>query len=178
MHDIDDYPQARTIPGLLIYHHDSPLYFANADNFRRRALAAVDEQCGGVRWFVLNTEADVEVDITALDAVESLRNELDRRGVIYFGTWLRALEPVAKATAGAQERTEQRRRRPSASVGMRQSRPPAGGSWLRSALIPKTWILLGASLGMSVRSATTALVMSRSVFGRRAIWVALSRCSG
>ncbi|MFJ2592412.1 sulfate permease [Streptomyces erythrochromogenes] len=83
MHDIDDYPQARTIPGLLIYRYDSPLFFANADNFRRRALAAVDEQHGAVRWFVLNTEANVEVDITALDAVESLRAELDRRSITF-----------------------------------------------------------------------------------------------
>ncbi|MFF7264998.1 SulP family inorganic anion transporter [Streptomyces sp. NPDC008159] len=82
MHDIDDYPNARTIPGLLVYRYDSPLFFANAEDFRRRALAAVDEQEDPVRWFVLNTEANVEVDITALDAVDELRRELTRRGVV------------------------------------------------------------------------------------------------
>ncbi|TPQ17745.1 SulP family inorganic anion transporter [Streptomyces sporangiiformans] len=76
MHDIDDYPEARTIPGLLVYRYDSPLFFANAEDFRNRALTAVDEQEGPVRWFVLNTEANVEVDITALDAVDALRREL------------------------------------------------------------------------------------------------------
>jgi high affinity sulfate transporter 1 len=83
MHDIDDYPQARTIPGLLVYRYDSPLFFANAENFRRRALAAVDEQEAPVRWFVLNTEANVEVDITALDAVDALRLELARRDIVF-----------------------------------------------------------------------------------------------
>ncbi|CAM5242791.1 SulP family inorganic anion transporter [Streptomyces aurantiogriseus] len=83
MHDIDDYPQAQTIPGLLVYRYDSPLFFANAEDFRRRALAAVDEQGSPVRWFVLNTEANVEVDITALDAVDELRRELTRRGVVF-----------------------------------------------------------------------------------------------
>lgn len=83
MHDVDDYPQARTIPGLLVYRYDSPLFFANAQDFRRRALAAVDEQTGPVRWFVLNTEANVEVDITALDAVDDLRRELTRRGIVF-----------------------------------------------------------------------------------------------
>ncbi|MFJ1967340.1 SulP family inorganic anion transporter [Streptomyces sp. NPDC087903] len=83
MHDIDDYPRARTIPGLLVYRYDSPLFFANAENFRRRALAAVDEQTEPVRWFVLNTEANVEVDITALDAVEELRRELVGRDVVF-----------------------------------------------------------------------------------------------
>ncbi|WP_416982514.1 SulP family inorganic anion transporter [Streptomyces sp. T028] len=83
MHDVDDYPQATTIPGLLVYRYDSPLFFANAEDFRRRALAAVDEQEDPVRWFVLNAEANVEVDITALDAVDELRRELARRDVVF-----------------------------------------------------------------------------------------------
>ncbi|MFE9109833.1 SulP family inorganic anion transporter [Streptomyces collinus] len=83
MHDIDDYPKARSIPGLLVYRYDSPLFFANAEDFRRRALAAVNEQTGPVRWFVLNTEANVEVDITALDAVDALRRELTDRGIVF-----------------------------------------------------------------------------------------------
>ncbi|MFI1648562.1 SulP family inorganic anion transporter [Streptomyces avidinii] len=83
MHDVDDYPTARTVPGLLIYRYDSPLFFANAENFRRRALAAVDAQSPPARWFVLNTEANVEVDITALDAVDELRQELEHRGIVF-----------------------------------------------------------------------------------------------
>jgi SulP family sulfate permease len=81
MHDVDDYPQAHTVPGLVVYRYDSPLFFANAEDFRRRALAAIDDHDGPVAWFVLNTEANVEVDITALDALEALRRELDRRGI-------------------------------------------------------------------------------------------------
>ncbi|MFC7259452.1 SulP family inorganic anion transporter [Streptomyces lutosisoli] len=83
MHDVDDYPQAHTVPGLLVYRYDSPLFFANADDFKRRALAAVDRHEGPVEWFVLNTEAIVEVDITALDAVEALRQEFKRRHIVF-----------------------------------------------------------------------------------------------
>lgn len=83
MHDVDDYPSARTIPGLLVYRYDSPLFFANAQDFHRRALDAVDGQTTPVRWFVLNTEANVEVDITALDAVDDLRRELTARGIVF-----------------------------------------------------------------------------------------------
>ncbi|GLX99602.1 sulfate permease [Herbidospora sp. NBRC 101105] len=83
MHDVDDYPQAHTIPGLVIYRYDSPLFFANAEDFRHRALASVDDHDGPVRWFVLNVEANVEVDITALDAVEALRAELAKRGIVF-----------------------------------------------------------------------------------------------
>ncbi|MBB4762917.1 SulP family inorganic anion transporter [Amorphoplanes digitatis] len=83
MHDIDDYPQARTVPGLVVYRYDSPLFFANAQDFHRRALAAVDTQREPVRWFVLNMESNVEVDITALDALDALRREIADRGIVF-----------------------------------------------------------------------------------------------
>jgi sulfate permease, SulP family len=80
--DVDDYPQARTIPGLVVYCYDAPLFFANAQDFRRRALAAA--RCHGPPcWFVLNVEANVEVDFTALEAVEALRDELARDGTVF-----------------------------------------------------------------------------------------------
>ncbi len=83
MHDVDDYPQAELIPGLVVYRYDAPLFFANAQDFRRRALAAADQGSGPTRWFVLNTEANVEVDFTALEAVEAVRAELARRGIVF-----------------------------------------------------------------------------------------------
>jgi len=82
MHDIDDYPQAKTIPGLVVYRYDAPLFFANAQDFCRRALAAATRASPPARWFILNTEANVEVDFTALEAVEAVRAELSRRGII------------------------------------------------------------------------------------------------
>ncbi|MGB3356368.1 MAG: sulfate permease [Mycobacterium sp.] len=81
MHDIDDYPQAKLLPGLVMYRYDAPLCFANAEDFRLRALEAVDAYPQPVEWFVLNAEANSEVDLTALDALERLRVELGRRGV-------------------------------------------------------------------------------------------------
>jgi SulP family sulfate permease len=83
MHDIEDYPQANLEPGLLVYRYDAPLFFANADNFRERALIAVNEFPGAVEWFVLNAEANVEVDLTALDALGQLRADLERRGIVF-----------------------------------------------------------------------------------------------
>jgi MFS superfamily sulfate permease-like transporter len=82
MHDIDDYPDARPVPGLVVYRYDSPLFFANAENFHRRALAAADDAPTPVRWFLLNAEANVEIDITAIDALDALREELRARGIV------------------------------------------------------------------------------------------------
>ncbi|WP_443031740.1 hypothetical protein [Streptomyces sp. 3211] len=73
------------MPGLLIHRYNSPLFFANAEDFRRRAPASVAARDEPVDRLVLNTEADVEVDvevdITALDAVEALRHPLDAYGL-------------------------------------------------------------------------------------------------
>jgi sulfate permease, SulP family len=83
MHNVDDYPAATTIPGLVVYRYDAPLCFANADHFRRRALAAAGRRDVPVRWFVLNVEANVEVDFTALEALDALREEITRQGAVF-----------------------------------------------------------------------------------------------
>jgi MFS superfamily sulfate permease-like transporter len=59
------------------------LFFANADDFKRRALASLEQGDGDVEWFVLNTEANIHLDSTALDALEALRVELERRGIVF-----------------------------------------------------------------------------------------------
>jgi SulP family sulfate permease len=79
MHDIDDYPAAKQVPGLLVYRYDSPLFFANAENFKSRALAAIDEH-GPIEWMLLNFEANVHIDLTSVDALAELLDELERRG--------------------------------------------------------------------------------------------------
>jgi sulfate permease, SulP family len=83
MHDIDDYPDARTVPGLVVYRYDAPLCFANSEDFSRRALASVDLAGAGTEWFVLNAEANVELDMTSADALDGLREELGRRGIVF-----------------------------------------------------------------------------------------------
>jgi high affinity sulfate transporter 1 len=80
MHDIDDYPDARQVPGLLVYRYDSPLFFANAQNFKQRALASVDERTD-VEWLLLNFEANVHVDLTSVDVIGELLDELDERDI-------------------------------------------------------------------------------------------------
>jgi SulP family sulfate permease len=84
MHDIDDHPRSVQVPGLVVYRYDSPLFFANADDFLTRARRAVaDAQGQGpVEWLVLNAEAISEVDLTSIDALEELRRGLSDEGVV------------------------------------------------------------------------------------------------
>ena len=83
MHDIEDYPGAHLEPGLLVYRYDAPLFFANAEDFRKRAMMAVERNPEPVRWFILNAEANVDVDLTALGAMDQLRADLARRGILF-----------------------------------------------------------------------------------------------
>ena len=83
LHDIDDWPGAETIPGLVIYRYDAPLCFANAENFKRRAVEAIEAERTPVEWFMLNMEANVEIDITAIDMLSELRDELALKNITF-----------------------------------------------------------------------------------------------
>lgn len=83
LHNIDDYPDAEQVPGLLVFRYDAPLCFANAADFRTRALAAVDEQRDPVRWFLLNAEAIVELDTTAVAVIAQFARDLAARNVVF-----------------------------------------------------------------------------------------------
>jgi MFS superfamily sulfate permease-like transporter len=65
----------------VIYRYDAPLCFANSENFKRRAMKAIESEIIPVEWFILNTEAIVEIDITAADVLEELRRELASRNI-------------------------------------------------------------------------------------------------
>jgi MFS superfamily sulfate permease-like transporter len=79
-HDIHSYPDARHLPGLVIYRFDAPLIFANAKTFRDEItkLAAADPQ---PRWIVLAAEPVTDVDTTASDVLEELDEALNDRGI-------------------------------------------------------------------------------------------------
>jgi high affinity sulfate transporter 1 len=71
-HDITRYPQARQIPGLVLFRWDAPLFFANAELFHERVLNAVAQSSTPVIWVVIAAEPVTSVDVTAADALSSL----------------------------------------------------------------------------------------------------------
>ncbi len=86
MHDVADYKKARTIPGCIFYRYDAPLFFANIGDLRERVENVIAQENTAfpetpVRWFILNVEANVEVDVTAADGLRELAQELAARGI-------------------------------------------------------------------------------------------------
>jgi high affinity sulfate transporter 1 len=79
-HDTRSYPDARQLPGLVIYRFDAPLFFANAKTFRdevRRFAAAEPKP----RWIVIAAEPVTDVDTTAADVLEELDEALNDQGI-------------------------------------------------------------------------------------------------
>jgi high affinity sulfate transporter 1 len=84
-HDITRYPDARLIPGLVLFRWDAPLFFANAELFNERTLQAVATSPTPVRWLVIAAEPVTSVDVTAADAVCELADTLHGSGIeLYF----------------------------------------------------------------------------------------------
>jgi MFS superfamily sulfate permease-like transporter len=80
-HDITRYPDARLIPGLLLFRWDAPLFFANAELFHQRTLDAVANSPTQVRWLVVAAEPVTSVDVTAADVVSELDDTLHAAGI-------------------------------------------------------------------------------------------------
>jgi len=84
-HDISRHPEARLIPGLVLFRWDAPLFFANAELFNRRVLDAVESSPTPARWLVVAAEPVTSVDVTAADAVCDLDDTLHAAGIeLYF----------------------------------------------------------------------------------------------
>lgn len=86
LHDIDDYEGAVTVPGLLIYRYDAPLFFANADNFRDSLEEAITEELdskGQLNWIILNVEANMHVDLTAVQTLAGVIERTHEKGRLF-----------------------------------------------------------------------------------------------
>ncbi len=79
-HDITRYPDARQLPGLVLFRWDAPLFFANAELFKERILDIVAKSPAQVRCLVVAAEPVTGVDVTAADMLAELDEALRRGG--------------------------------------------------------------------------------------------------
>jgi len=80
-HDVTRYPNARLVPGLVMFRWDAPLFFANAEAFHDRVMAAVASTPTKVRRVVVAAEPVTSVDVTAADVVAELDDALNAMGI-------------------------------------------------------------------------------------------------
>jgi high affinity sulfate transporter 1 len=75
-HDIKRHPDARRVPGLVLFRWDAPLFFANAELFHQRVLEAVAESPTPVRRIVVTAEPVTSIDVTSADMLAELDQSL------------------------------------------------------------------------------------------------------
>jgi high affinity sulfate transporter 1 len=80
-HDIKRYPQARNVPGLLLFRWDAPLFFANAELFQHSVLQAIAEAPGPIRRVMVAAEPVTSIDVTSGDMLGELRHTLGQAGI-------------------------------------------------------------------------------------------------
>jgi MFS superfamily sulfate permease-like transporter len=81
-HDMSRHPEARRIPGLVLFRWDAPLFFANAEIFADHVKQAMEESPTPVCWIVVTAEPVTDVDTTAADVLKLLEDELSAAGVV------------------------------------------------------------------------------------------------
>jgi MFS superfamily sulfate permease-like transporter len=79
-HDVNSYPDADRLPGLVMFRFDAPLIFANARVFRDQVRRLADSDPKPV-WILIAAEPITDVDTTAADMLEDLDEELNARGI-------------------------------------------------------------------------------------------------
>ena len=80
-HDITRFPDARQVPGLLLFRWDAPLFFANADVFEERVRKAILQAPAPVRRLMVTAEPMTDVDTSAAEMLERLHAELSAEGI-------------------------------------------------------------------------------------------------
>ncbi len=80
-HDIRRYPEARLVPGLVLFRWDAPLFFANAELFHQRVLEAIAQSPTPVRRIIVAAEPVTGIDVTSADMLADLQRTLSEAGV-------------------------------------------------------------------------------------------------
>jgi high affinity sulfate transporter 1 len=80
-HDTQRYPDARLVPGLVIFRWDAPLFFANAELFQERVREAVAASPTPVQRVIVTAEPITSVDVTSADMLVDLAGKLKQSGV-------------------------------------------------------------------------------------------------
>lgn len=79
--DILEFPEARTIPGILIYRFDANILFFNADKFRSRIRYLVENSGDKIKHVLIDAESMVIIDITGADTFSELIAELKKKNI-------------------------------------------------------------------------------------------------
>ena len=79
--DVTRYAEAQQIPGLLIFRPNGVIFFANANRVHNRLRELVKIAGAPLRAIIVNLEASPQIDVTGLEMLGRLRDELRESGI-------------------------------------------------------------------------------------------------
>ncbi len=79
-HDVNEYPDAEQLPGLVMFRFDGQLIFANAKTFRSE-IHELARSVPRPAWIVIAAEPITDIDTTAGAIVEELYEDLTAQGI-------------------------------------------------------------------------------------------------
>jgi MFS superfamily sulfate permease-like transporter len=103
-HNVERHPSAETVPGLIIYRWDAPLFFLNATYFRRRARDLVTSADEPVHWVLIDAEAITDIDSTGIQSLSQLCDFMEDAEVTMAFSRLRSRERLRFGEAGLEGR--------------------------------------------------------------------------
>ncbi|MGO8700181.1 MAG: SulP family inorganic anion transporter [Limisphaerales bacterium] len=99
---------AQTVPGLLAYRFYAPLLFSNSSYFAERVHSLVAAAPQPVRWLLLDAQAITDIDVTAVEMLHGLREDLRQKGIaLKFAHANRPLRGLLEKTGLASEMGEE-----------------------------------------------------------------------
>ena len=99
---LDNFPEGETYPGLLILRFDGSLFFANAPDFRQEIRTAIAND-PTIQMILVDAEAINDLDVTAVDMLSELYDELSKASVEFRFARMRANVEVYMKRAGLED---------------------------------------------------------------------------
>nr|XP_025604671.1 sulfate transporter 3.1 isoform X2 [Arachis hypogaea] len=87
--NVEQYPNAKHIPGMLILEIDAPIYFTNASYLRERITRWIDEEedrikasgLNSLQYVILDMTAVANIDTSGISMFEEVKKIVERRGL-------------------------------------------------------------------------------------------------
>lgn len=83
--NMDRDPQAKTIPGVIMFRIDASLYFANVTYLKDKIYEAIAERDDTIHSFLIDASTTNEVDTSAMTCLQEIAYEFKQTGIeLYF----------------------------------------------------------------------------------------------
>ena len=80
--EIEHYPEAKEVPGLLFYRFEASLIFFNAGYFKHRVMELIESSKIPVRWVAIDGRSINNIDLTGAMMLYELGKALASRGIV------------------------------------------------------------------------------------------------